>query len=283
MIRKTVLVFMIFLVTGMMAQAQDGAQQFEGFNLVGYTEGGTKSWDVTGDTAEILGSLVQLTNIVANAYGEESMNLTARTGNIDRETGKMHLEQDVVITSQEGAQLRTDSLDWDREKDLVTTEDFVTITDKRLEATGTGIKAHPNLKLAQLNEDVTVKIKTELDRLDPQEPAPAAESKQTITITSDGPLEIDQNKQTAIFNDNVVAVQQDRVLNADRMEVYFDADERKIREIICTGNVKVTQGDNTSFSEKAVFKPQDQRIILTGRPKLILNTEGENGIASFGN
>ncbi len=253
------------------ARAQEDAstpQQFEGFNLQGYTETGEKSWDVMGETANIIGNLVEMTNITANSYGEQKTNLTARTGTIQKDTGKIHLEQDVVITTELGAQLKTHSIDWDRNSDLVSTNDFVTITDKRMKATGTGIEAHPNLKIAQLNEDVTVNMTPEKGK---------PEERQPIKITCDGPLEIDQLKNLAIFNENVVATQTDRELKADKMEVYFDPVTSKIVKMVCTGNVEVTQAGNKSYSDKAVYTAADQRLVLTGRPKLILMTESTGG------
>lgn len=245
-------------------------QQFEGFNLSGYNEGGTKAWEVNGDTADLMGNKIKITNVVANTFEDTPMNLTADVGIVDKEKGHIHLQDDVVITSDNGAQLLTDSLDWHRSEDLVTTNDFVTIVDKKMKATGTGIEAHPNLKLAQLNKDVTVNMK------------PKAEDPETekITITCDGPLEIDQQKGVAVFNENVVGVQTDRTLYADKVEVYFDQDQSKIKKMVCIGNVKIVQGENVSYSEMATYYGDEQRMVLTGRPKLIMITEGEGSITS---
>ena len=249
--------------------SEEAPQQFQGFNLQGYTDGGSKAWDVNGDTADILGNLIKLTNINANMYGETPTNLTAKTGNIEKDSGKVHLEKDVVITSNAGDQMTTDSLDWHRTQDLITTKDFVTITNEKLQATGTGMEAHPNLKIAQLNQDVTV-------HFHPEQQKPGED--QTVTITSDGPLEIDQVKNTAVFHDNVVAIQIGRELKADIMEIFFDPSTKKIKKIVCTGHVEVTQGGNKSFSDKAVYSADDQRLVLSGQPKLILmSSNGEGG------
>src|SRR3989338_6198605 len=68
-------------------------QQFEGFDLTGYGQDGIKTWDLKGDSADILGDMIQLTNVNANAYGDEKMNVTAKTGTINKASGKMHLEK----------------------------------------------------------------------------------------------------------------------------------------------------------------------------------------------
>lgn len=254
--------------------AEEPEQKFQGFNLQGYDDRGEKAWNVNGDTADIMGSEIILSNVDANTFGEQKMNVTAKTGTVDQASGKMHLEEDVVITSEDGKRLMTDSLDWNRTEDLVTTEDDVVITDERMMATGKGMKARPGLKTAKINEDVTVMIETETEE---------KEESKTVTITSDGPMVIDQAESVATFEDNVVGVQGDRTLKADRMEVYFDKEMTTIKKMICLGNVEIEQGENKTFAKKAVYDAAEQKLTLLGRPKLILLTEGESLFAASGN
>jgi len=251
--------------------SSDAPQQFQGFDLIGYGEGGQKSWDVKGDTADIVGNLIKLTNIIANSYGDDMMNLTAKNGTLDKISGNMHLENDVVITTDTGARLLTDSLDWEKANDLVRTEDEVTIIRDDMTAIGTGAKAHPNLSTAQMNKDVTVHLNTE----------PKSPQGRMMTITCDGPLEIDYQKQIAVFNINVVAIDVDRKLKTDRMELFFDKVTNKITEVICIGNVVINHGENTSYSDRAVYKAGEQKVLLSGRPKLVFYTQDEGGF-SFG-
>ena len=255
------------------SQTQNGDQKFEGFNLQGYDNEGQKAWDVKGDTANIVGTEVELQNVNANAYGEQKVNVTAESGSIDQVNGNMKLRKDVVITSERGTQMLTDSLDWDKQKDLVSTEDKVLITDEQMTAKGTGMEAHPNLKTAQLKEDVTVMVDTE--------PDPALSK--LLTVTCDGPMTIDQAKSIAILENNVVAIQDDRTLKTDRAEIYFDPKTNQIQQMICIGNVVIIQGENKTYADKATYNALDQKVILSGRPKLIMLTEGENALTSFGN
>lgn len=250
-------------------------QKFQGFNLQGYSDNGEKSWDVNGDTADIKGSEIKLSNVNANSYGNEKVNVTAQNGTINQTSGEMRLEKDVVMTSEKGTQLMTDSLDWNRQTDLVKTKDDVLITDdeKGMTVTGTGMEAHPGLKSAKIEEDVTVRVNTEPKDKDPK----------FVTITSDGPMTLDQAKSMAVFEDNVVAIQTDRTLKADRMEIYFDSEKNAIKEMICIGNVEIVQGENQTFADRATYKAAEQRLILSGRPKLIMQTENKNGLAAFGN
>jgi len=43
----------------------------EGFNLNGYTKGGTKIWDIKGDKANISDNTVHITNVNANSYADK--------------------------------------------------------------------------------------------------------------------------------------------------------------------------------------------------------------------
>ena len=262
----------LFLGIASVAGAGEPGQQFEGFNLQGYTEDGKKAWTVNGDNADILGDKIKISNVDAESYGDEKVYLTAETGTIDQVTSTIHLEKDVIITSERGTQMTTDSLDWNRNEDLVKTKDDVKITDKDMTMTGTGMEAHPTMKLAQIDQDVTVTMDTD----------PKPEVTSTITITSDGPMEIDQSKSYAVFQDNVVAVQADQTLKADKMEIFFDEVKKEIKNMICTGHVVIIRGANQSFADKAVYNGAEKRLTLSGRPKLILVTEGDNAITALG-
>ena len=273
---KNMLIFVTALMlVSTIAVAEDGsvagkiprdvpAQQLEGFNLSGYSDGGKKSWDIKGDKADVKGDEVAVTNVNANAYGAQDMNLTAKKGKIDKATGDVNLEQDVVVTSDSGATLKTETLQWQRNKDLVQTDDKVSIHDGAMTVEGTGMEAHPSLKDAKLRGDVTANILAE---------GKDKKKDNQIQITSDGPMEVDQNTQTAVFTENVQAIEMStgRKLKADRMEVKFDQESRKIKQILCTGNVEVHQGMNITYSDSLTYKADEQRMILTGKPKLIID------------
>ena len=259
------------------AHAQEDEQRFQGFNLQGYNDSGEKAWDVEGETADINGTEIQLTNVIANSYGDRSMNVTAAEGMVDQVSGHMKLEKDVVITSDDGSQLMTDYVEWDREEDLVSSDDEVYLKNETFTATGTGLEARPGMKSAQLNKDVTVRVDT--TEIAAEEP----KTTQYLTVTSDGPMVLDQLLNKARFEVNVVAEQEDQILKADVIEIYFKEGMKDVIEMICIGNVEISQGENKTYAEKATYNAEDQKLTLSGRPKLILETGGDNGIAPLGN
>jgi LPS export ABC transporter protein LptC/lipopolysaccharide transport protein LptA len=275
-----IIVFCSFLMGAARAEeeSKDAAkeaaiqQEFEGFNLNGYTDGGEKAWEINGDKANVSDNKVKITNVDANSFGDQNVNLKSKTGSIDKASGNVHLEKDVVITSEQGTQMTTDTLDWKRSEDLVSTKDPVEFTDDSMKVTGKGMIAHPNLKTASIQEDVKAHMSTE---------ATATKPSQNMTITSDGPMEMDQTEQRAIFNENVVAteVTTGRQLKADKMEVYFDQKAKSIKKLVCTGNVSIHQGGNVSYAEKLVYDGLTQKMVLSGSPKLIfdLNDQSSGG------
>ncbi|MDD2679422.1 MAG: LPS export ABC transporter periplasmic protein LptC [Candidatus Omnitrophica bacterium] len=272
-------------------------QQIGDFSLSGYEEKGKKGWDLAGKSADIFTDEVKLKDVNGNLYGkDENVNLTAKTGEFNKASGKVHLEKDVVITTSKGARLTTDSMDWDRKNQLVTTKDRVNIAKDNINITATGARGEPNLKKIALNKDVRVDINP------PAKPAADAMDlgKEKTTITCEGALEVDYEKNIATFNKDVKVVRPDTIIYSDRMDLYFSAGQdsqkqskspqimgnNKIDKIVARGNVRIVRGENISYSDEAVYNAVDSKIILTGRPKLVFySSEGLGGLenASFGN
>lgn len=265
--------------------AQETAEQtIADFSLSGFAEKGKKSWELSGKSADITNEKVKLKDIVGKLYGEENITLTAERGNFDKEKGNVHLKDNVIITTSKGAKLTTDSLDWDRLNHTVSTPDEVNIKRENLVADAVGASGQPDLKKVNLEKEVRVQINPH----DTQD----LPKKKKIVITCDGPLEVDYDKNIAIFYNNVKVDQRDTQIYSDQMDVYFKTDEdhdlnlsqdkdskgmsRQIHKIIAKGNVKIVRGDNISYSDEAVYDARQNKIILTGRPHLVFYSEGED-------
>lgn len=250
------------------------------FSLVGYTQKGRKSWEVIGKSADIFSDIVRLTSVNANVYGEEeNINLVGDKGAYDKTSGKMHLQDNVIITTQSGGRLSTDSLDWDRASQRVTTDDVVNIEKQNLKAQAKGLEGQPNLKKVFLKDDVQVELQEEQGAGDA-----LLSSKEPTVITCDGPLEIDYEKEIAIFNTNVKVNQKEQGdMYADKMEAYFDFKNKKILRIKSMGNVKIVKGENTSYSDEAEYSAATKKMVLTGRPRLVIYSEEKLVDAPSGN
>jgi len=268
------------------------AQQISDFSLVGYEEKGKKSWDISGRSADIFTEVVKLKDVNGNLYGkDEDVNLTAKKGDFNKEDGKVSLKEDVVITTSQGARLTTDSMDWDRKNQVVTTKDRVNIDKDNINIVGIGAHGEPGLNRMALNKDVRVDI----NPLGPEDSIVDLVIKDRVIITCDGPMEVDYAKNIASFNINVRVERPDIIIYSDKMDIYFTAQDKgsksiktaesmagSIDRIVASGNVRIVRGDNVSYSQEAVYTAQDKRIVLNGRPKLVFYSMEEFKNASFG-
>ncbi|MFT5062140.1 MAG: lipopolysaccharide export system protein LptA [Polaromonas sp.] len=106
--------------------------------------------------------------------------------------------------------------------------------------------------------------------------APQADPDAPLEVTADG-LSVDRETGNAVFTGNVRAVQGTMTLNAERVEVLYDeedaqgTDDDGIREIIATGNVILVNGPDVAESDRAVFRPREDRVVMTGN---VLLTQG---------
>ncbi len=102
--------------------------------------------------------------------------------------------------------------------------------------------------------------------------ASPVDKSQPIDITSDK-VEARWKENLVIFKGNVVARQKDMVIYADSVEVLTNEDGKGIERVIAEGNVKIQQGLRIADCQKAVFHNPEQKLFLTGDPKVL---EGEN-------
>ncbi len=271
-------------------QSESSDQRIDDFSLSGGNQRGKKAWEVKGKSADIFTDVVKLTSVNANVYGEEEdVNLVADNGAYDKASGKMHLEDNVVITTTGGGKMTTDYLDWDKESQRVSTEAMVNIEKQNIKATAKGLEGEPNLKRISLKDNVKVEIREQaealiapLPPLAPQAasadeskiPDPLFSAKEPTIINCSGPLEIDYEKEIAIFHNNVMVDQKDQgIMYADRMDAYFDFKNKKILRIISKGNVKIVKDENTSYSDEALYSAQDGKLTLSGNPRLVINSK----------
>jgi outer membrane protein assembly factor BamD len=106
------------------------------------------------------------------------------------------------------------------------------------------------------------------------------ETKEAKLVDKSQPIDISSDKVEAfwkenliIFRGNVIARQKDMVIYADSLEALIIEDGKGIERVTAGGNVKIQQGLRVANCQKAVFYNLDQKVILTGDPKI---SEGDN-------
>ncbi|MBI4711245.1 MAG: hypothetical protein HY767_02125 [Candidatus Omnitrophica bacterium] len=85
------------------------------------------------------------------------------------------------------------------------------------------------------------------------------------TITCDGPLVVDYEKNIAHFRDNVVAQDSRGKLTAETMDVYYNRVSRRVSKIVSAGDVVIENPDgNKTYSDSVIYLADEGRIILGG-------------------
>ena len=106
----------------------------------------------------------------------------------------------------------------------------------------------------------------------PAAPAVSPQDRGPIHVTSDR-LEADDEARTVIFSGNAVATQDDVTIHGDRLTIKYAGEKREIVQMIADGHVRIVQQGKLATGEKAVFYKQEERVVMTGSPKV---TEGES-------
>jgi outer membrane protein assembly factor BamD len=98
---------------------------------------------------------------------------------------------------------------------------------------------------------------------------------QPMDITSDQ-VETYTKENRVIFKGSVIARQRDIAIYADSIEAIMVNEGKGIERVIASGNVRVQQGPRVANCQKAVFHNPEQKVLLTGDPKV---WEGENMVS----
>ncbi len=230
-------------------------QKVLSFSFTKYTPEGQREIEIEGDSADILSSTVQLMNVMAKAYAEEvPVTVTADRGNYDKKQNKIHLEKNVVATTDGGTRLVTEALDMSPSEHIVETDLPTQVKKDNINVEGTGARAETNLKKVKFQKNVTVVVQNAEDK----ENGPT-------TITCDGPLVVDYEKNIAHFRDNVVAQDSRGKLTAETMDVYYNRVSRRVSKIVSAGDVVIENPDgNKTYSDSVIYLADEGRIILGG-------------------
>ena len=109
----------------------------------------------------------------------------------------------------------------------------------------------------------------------------------SISITADR-LDMNEAKNTIVFEGSVHADSGDSIVKCDRMEVFYIKDSsdtsggvagdgKKIDRILCTGNVDITRSDGThAKADKAEMFQLKEILILSGNA---MASQGKNSVA----
>jgi len=132
-------------------------------STITFTEAGIKSaviWSKYVEVYEKL-DLKRAREVRADFFDKEGNHtsyLVADSGRIQEKKKKFEALGDVVVTTDEGIRLQTQSLRWDPQVNKIVTDDFVTITKDQNVITGYGLEADQQLKHLIIKKQVKGKI-----------------------------------------------------------------------------------------------------------------------------
>ncbi|MDD3295865.1 MAG: LPS export ABC transporter periplasmic protein LptC [Candidatus Omnitrophica bacterium] len=253
---KLIIITLCFVCLTLNIQAYS-QQRIKDFYLSNCKEDGSHDWEVKGDEAMIYDTYVDINTMRANYFLEsDDISITSDEARLNKENMDVYLKKNVHVKNKDGAQLTTESLNWQREKNHIETKDWVKTSKDAMEITAQGLSADTQMEKANFEKNVEVTF-------------PDAENKTVTTATCSGPLEIEYSLGRAIFNDDVVVTHPQGKVFSDKTTLYFDTTQKKIVKIVSEGNVKIMRDGNETYAEKATYFDKDQKLVLEGRPRLI--------------
>jgi lipopolysaccharide export system protein LptA len=100
---------------------------------------------------------------------------------------------------------------------------------------------------------------------------------QPVEVTADS-LAIDQTSGRAVFEGNVIIVQGDLRMAAERVEViYADGDAgRDVEQVVATGGVLITRGEDAAEGSEARYDIDGATLTMSGD---VLVTQGATAVA----
>ncbi|MBP9865005.1 MAG: LPS export ABC transporter periplasmic protein LptC [Candidatus Omnitrophica bacterium] len=229
------------------------------FSFTKYTAAGAKEIEIEGDSADLLAKTVDLMNVVAKAYADQTpVTITADEGQYNKDKNLVHLSKNVVATTEDGTRLLTEKLEINPANRTLETDVRASVKKQSINIDGDGARGDSQLKKVKFKKNVRVVIKD-------TDGAVAEGAKGPTVITCDGALDIDYEKNIAYFNDNVVTVDDRGTLSADHMQVFYDKGQKRVAKIIATGNVVIENPDgNKTYSDNVIYLAEEGRVILGG-------------------
>lgn len=170
---------------------------------------------------------------------------------------EVFLDKNVTLRLKDNTIIRTDHMQWSQDGGTLKTDAWVTVDHENATVKGRGAYGRPNEGYIQLDRDIDMTIN------------------RTTRLTCRGPMKIFYNQNLMHFFRRVKVVDERGTLSANRMNVTFDRETRKIHEITAIGNVVIERGSDTTRSQRAIYSLETGSIRLEGNPEITLHqTDG---------
>ena len=191
--------------------------------------------------------------------GKKFWNLEGETAKIDLgET--VFLEDNVTLKLRDNTIVKTDHVQWSQDRGTLRTQAPVFVTRDNTRIKGMGALGKLNESFIQLNRDIEMVLN------------------ERAKLTCIGPMKIFYNDNKMTFYRIVKVADEKGTLTANRMDVYFDPEDKRIKEIVAVGNVVIHRGTDTTRSQRAIYTPSNGSVRLEGSPEITLHKESSEFI-----
>jgi LPS export ABC transporter protein LptC len=138
-------------------------QEARDFTLTESLEG-TKNWTLWASYAAMFNdqSLVDAKTVRIEFFdkeGKRSSTLVAKQGRVHQRTNDLEARGDVVVTTESGIRMETDSLRWENRAGKIVSDGFVKVTRKHDVVTGYGFESDPNLDHFHIRREVRAQVR----------------------------------------------------------------------------------------------------------------------------
>ena len=220
------------------------AEEVEGFTMTMVDSKGKAKASICGSVANLLpGNLIEISDVVVRIY-------KSKPG-----------DSDIIVHTSKGT--------YDRNKNIIDTDQFVRINHMNTVIVGSGLRWEPNKSKLMIKENIRVEYHN--DRLPGNSFSISKDSPNIITvITAEGSGKVNYQKNYAVFKNNVKVEDPQAVLKANRMKVFFSGGKQSaITRVEAYGNVEIKQPKRKSFSRKAIYYTADDKVVLSGDPRIV--------------
>jgi len=253
------------------AGQKDITQRVQSFSISGKSFDGNNRWEIEGESADIFSEVVNIHAIKATSYGKEiSITLTADEGVFYKEGKDVELRKNVIANTNEGTILKTEELRWLAKAEKIVTDDYVYIQRENMDVSGIGAEAVPDMKKVYLRQDIKMTISSVKSADSNGASKTSKAAKPATIITCDGPLEVDYQNNISHFDKNVIIQDKKGKIFADEVIAYIDPGQKRIYKAEASGNVRIVHKQNISYCDKAIYLADKGRVILFGRPKVVI-------------
>ena len=255
------------------AKKEEALQEVKDFSFVQYKDGGGENWKLKGRSAEVVDDKINIEYLSSLSFCQGTMlKLKARQASFNKGESLVRLRDNVVAATTDGTRLTTDYLEWNTETKDASTDAAVNIKRLDMEVSGIGAVCDIEGRTAELKENINASIQSSDAAI-----LRSTQYARRTTILCNGPLELNYNKNRAVFNKNVKVEDSRGTILAERIDVYFNPANRHIKCVVARGNVRIINGENVTYSDRAIYLVDEGRVILPNRPKLVIQSDNMDG------